>query len=151
MLQDQFVLGLASFLIGHVLFSIAFIKQSRLKHLGNLKGSFIVAGILAMFSYYLFALLQPSLGPLKIPVILYIMVISLMAIFAFTRKQRVRYWSFIVTFIAALLFIISDSILAINKFVIYIANADLMIMSTYILSQYGITVGIIIDNPKRLH
>jgi len=147
--QDQFVLGLASFLVGHLLYIFAFMKQTSPRQLAKHKGYILVAGILATYSYYLFTVLKPSLGPLKIPVVLYIIVIALMAIFAFTRKHNVSFWSFLITFIAAILFMISDSILALNKFVAYIANSGLMIMSTYILAQYGITFGTIIDSKKN--
>ena len=149
MFQDQFVCGLASFLVGHILYVIAFMKQTSPRLLVKHKGYILVVGVLATYSYYLFSVLEPSLGPLKIPVILYIITIALMAIFAFTRKHTVSLWSFIITFIAALLFIVSDSILAVDKFVAYVANSGLMIMSTYILAQYGITLGAIIESKKN--
>lgn len=150
MMQDQFIFGLTSFLIGHVLYVIAFIKQTNPKQLVKHKGYILIAGILFTYSYYLYSVLKPSLGPLKIPVILYIIVIGLMAFFAYTRKQQVGFLSFLTIFIAAIFFIISDSILAVDKFVVYISNSGLIIMGSYILAQYGITLGTILDKKSRL-
>lgn len=149
MLKDMFLAGLASFLIGHVLYVIAFIKQSSPKELSRHKSYILVAGILASYSYYLYSILQPSLGPLKIPVVLYIIVIAVMALFAYTRKYQTNLPSFIICMLGAILFIVSDSILAVNKFVAYIADSGLYIMSTYILAQFGITAGIILDQKNR--
>ncbi len=147
--ENMFVAGLASFLIGHILYVIAFSKQTSAKALSKHKSYILIAGILASFSYYLYNILQPSLGPLKIPVILYIIVIAAMAFFAYTRRYQTNTLSFIICLIGALLFIFSDSILALNKFVAYLANSGLYIMSSYILAQYFITLGIILDKKNR--
>ena len=149
MLHDMFVAGLASFLIGHILYVIAFSKQTNAKALSKHKSYILIAGILASYSYYLYGILQPSLGPLKVPVILYILVIAAMAFFAYTRRYQTNSLSFIISLVGALLFIFSDSILAINKFVAYLANSGLYIMSSYILAQYFITLGIILDKKTR--
>ncbi|GEM68108.1 membrane protein [Sphingobacterium mizutaii NBRC 14946 = DSM 11724] len=147
--ENMFVAGLASFLIGHILYVIAFSKQTSAKALSKHKSYILIAGILASFSYYLYSILKPSLGPLKIPVILYIIVIAAMAFFAYTRRYQTNTLSFIICLIGALLFIFSDSILALNKFVAYLANSGLYIMSSYILAQYFITLGIILDKKTR--
>lgn len=147
--ENMFVAGLASFLIGHILYVIAFSKQTSAKALSKHKSYILIAGILASFSYYLYSILIPSLGPLKIPVILYIIVIAAMAFFAYTRRYQTNTLSFIICLIGALLFIFSDSILALNKFVAYLANSGLYIMSSYILAQYFITLGIILDKKTR--
>lgn len=147
--ENMFVAGLASFLIGHILYVIAFSKQTSAKALSKHKSYILIAGILASFCYYLYSILQPSLGPLKIPVILYIIVIAAMTFFAYTRRYQTNTLSFIICLIGALLFIFSDSILALNKFVAYLANSGLYIMSSYILAQYFITLGIILDKKTR--
>lgn len=147
--ENMFVAGLASFLIGHILYVIAFSKQTSAKALSKHKSYILIAGILASFSYYLYSILKPSLGPLKIPVILYIIVIAAMAFFAYTRRYQTNTLSFIICLIGTLLFIFSDSILALNKFVAYLANSGLYIMSSYILAQYFITLGIILDKKTR--
>ena len=148
MLPNKFLLGLAAFLIGHILYVIAFIRQTSAFALSRDKLYILVAGFLAVYSYYFYTILAPSLGVEKYPVIAYIIVIALMGFFSYTRKQQTNTSSFLLIFLGALLFIISDSILAANKFVAYIANSGLMIMCTYMLAQYAITLGCVLDNQK---
>lgn len=148
MLPNQFVAGLGAFLIGHIFYVLSFVKQSP-KHIWSKPKDFVlIALVLLAYSYYLYTILSPSLGPLQIPVILYILVISAMAFFAYTRRYNVSFLSFILCFIGALLFIFSDSILALNKFVAYLAHSGIYIMSSYILAQYAITLACIVDKKR---
>jgi len=148
MLPNKFLFGLAAFLIGHILYVIAFIRQTSPFALTRDKLYILVAGFLAVYSYYFYTILAPSLGVEKYPVIAYIIVIALMGLFSYTRKHHTNTSSFLLIFLGALLFIVSDSILAANKFVAYIANSGLMIMCTYMLAQYAITLGAIVDNQE---
>lgn len=148
MLPDQFIPGLASFLIGHVFYVWAFMLQTSPQDLSRHKGYILIAGLLLSYSYYFYSILKPSLGAMEIPVIAYILVIAAMAFFAFTRKHQTNFWSFILVFLGALLFIFSDSMLAINKFVAYVPDSGLIIMSSYMLAQYFITVGAIRHRAK---
>jgi len=148
MLPNKFLFGLAAFLIGHILYVIAFIRQTAPFALNRDKLSILIAGFLAVYSYYFYTILAPSLGVEKYPVIAYIIVIALMGLFSYTRKQHTNTSSFLLIFLSALLFIVSDSILAANKFVAYFANSGLMIMCTYMLAQYAITLGAVVDNQE---
>ncbi|MGN0020356.1 MAG: lysoplasmalogenase [Sphingobacterium hotanense] len=148
MLPNKFLFGLAAFLIGHILYVIAFIRQTSPFALTRDKLYILVAGFLAVYSYYFYTILAPSLGVEKYPVIAYIIVIALMGLFSYTRKHHTNTSSFLLIFLGALLFIVSDSILAANKFVAYIANSGLMIMCTYMLAQYAITLGAVVDNQE---
>ena len=51
--------------------------------------------------------------------------------------------------IGAFFFVISDSILAINKFQEPINNAAILIMSTYLAAQLGIVYGVIKFNGQK--
>ncbi len=150
MLPNKFLFGLAAFLIGHLFYVVAFYKQIYGVKLNEHKIHLFIALLLSLYSYNFYTLLSPSLGIEKYPVILYIFVIALMAYFAFLRRYQTNSWSFLAIMLGAVLFIISDSILAANKFVAYIANSGLLIMSTYMLAQYGITLGTVLDNNKKI-
>ncbi len=89
----------------------------------------------------LFYVLYPNLKSFTIPVILYVIVISLMAIFALNRKNRVTPSSFKLIFLGAVLFVISDSFIALNKFLIQIPYNGVWVMLTYMLAQYLIAEG----------
>jgi uncharacterized membrane protein YhhN len=78
---------------------------------------------------------------MKFPVLIYGLVIGTMLAFALWQYGKVparAAWFFIV---GALLFVASDSMLAINKFKTPITHGGLWIMGTYILAQYLIAKG----------
>jgi len=78
-----------------------------------------------------------------VPALIYMIVILLMSISALNRYERVSLRSFTEVFIGALLFMVSDSLLAINKFSQPIPSASFFIMLTYITAQYFIVKGMI--------
>jgi uncharacterized membrane protein YhhN len=155
MLQKEypqfFVFGLASFLIAHVFYIFAYRQhRSESHHPDELQGvqrirlafPIILAGSGLVFVLY------PTLGDLKIPVLLYAIVLVVMVLTALFRFGRTETKSFWMVFIGAVLFMISDSTLAINKFLMPVAHAELIVMSTYILAQYLIVEGLLNHNPK---
>jgi uncharacterized membrane protein YhhN len=95
------------------------------------------------------SVLLPALGDLKIPVIVYASVISVMLLFAYNglliwKKPANQY-----VFFGALFFVVSDSILAINKFHMPIQKSSFIIMLTYLVAQYLIVKGILKLNSKK--
>jgi uncharacterized membrane protein YhhN len=80
---------------------------------------------------------------MKWPVLLYALVITLMALSALFRYGRTSMKSFALVFGGSILFIMSDSLLAVNKFIEPLALADFWIMVTYIGAQYLIVSGIL--------
>jgi uncharacterized membrane protein YhhN len=78
-----------------------------------------------------------------IPVLIYMLVILTMAITAFWRNASVGKWSYVLVFFGALFFMMSDSLLAINKFHTALPLANVSIMLTYALAQFLIVFGIL--------
>ncbi|MEO5787784.1 lysoplasmalogenase [Gelidibacter sp.] len=99
--------------------------------------------VLTFYAFGLFYLLKNNLGDLLIPVVFYILVILLMIISAFLRQKKVSQKSFIFVFIGAILFVISDSILALNKFYMPLPFSSISIMLTYGLAQFFIVLGLL--------
>lgn len=138
--SNYFILGLSGFLIAHILYIIFFLRIR--KHENPVQRWLIPVFILVVaYSLSLLLFLLPTLGPLKIPVALYGLTISvmfLMAIHAISiSKGPTAYW-----FMAgALLFVLSDSMLAINKFHAAFPGADIGIMVTYGLAQLALVNG----------
>ncbi|MGM9923905.1 MAG: lysoplasmalogenase [Bacillus sp. (in: firmicutes)] len=125
----SFILGLAAFLVGHLLYIGAFVRQRRLS-------SIRLAMILPIIAYGLFfgnkitaAISQSGEKNLILPVILYIAVISLMGWTAILsgNKRAVA---------GSILFIISDTILSWNLFVSDIPYSSELIMLTYYSAQF---------------
>ncbi|MEO8532322.1 MAG: lysoplasmalogenase [Flavobacterium sp.] len=140
--EIYFILGLVSFLISHIIYAVLFNKQS--KHNKKNKVLFLIGSLLiACYLIGMVLFLIPTLGDLKIPVIIYATVISVMLLFAFNgfltwKKPGNQY-----VFIGAVIFVISDSILAINKFYVSIEKSSFFIMLTYLVAQYLIVTGIL--------
>jgi uncharacterized membrane protein YhhN len=79
------------------------------------------------------------LGDLKLPVTIYVGAISLMVLSAlhFGNQQPGRLW----LVLGASCFMLSDALLAINKFAAPIPLAGFWIMLTYGTAQYGLVRG----------
>jgi len=140
-----FILGLLCFLLGHVFFVMHF-RQARNPEtddslLGTQKARFAFPIILAGSG--LIVTLYPFLGDMKIPVMIYALVITVMVLNASFRYGRTSMQSYWLVFGGAFLFMTSDTILALNKFMAPIMNADLLIMATYIAAQFCIVEGIL--------
>ncbi len=141
--SNYFLLGLVSFLSAHILYCVVFLRRWN----KNASSAFwLVFVLLIIYGLVLLLELKDSLDELLIPVIIYISVILLMAITAFRRNKMASRESFKMVFFGALLFIASDSILAINKFLIAVPYAHIFVMATYAAAQYLITKGVLIQD-----
>jgi len=135
---NYFIGGLVAFLIAHIMYILVFLdkRNSSQKPL-----AFIT--MLLVYILGLFYILKDGLDSMLIPVIAYVITIFTMAITASLRKGNVPTISYNLVLIGALLFVISDSFIAINKFYSAVPNEHILIMSTYALAQYCIVMGII--------
>jgi uncharacterized membrane protein YhhN len=142
---DYFIPGLVSFLIGHVLYIFAYRQHQNEDDADSLRGLQRVrlAFPIILAGTGLVVILYPVLGDLRIPVIVYAAVITSMVLVALFRYGRTTSQSFWLVFFGAVCFMISDSVLAINKFLDPISNAGLYIMATYMAAQFLIVQGII--------
>lgn len=144
-----FILGLISFLISHVLYILLFNKQVASKPMNKglmALGVFFVAGYLTIF----LTTILPYLGALKIQVIVYGLVISLMLIAAIRGALVWQQNANALLLFGATAFVASDSILAFNKFYEPFAFAGFLIMATYLAAQYCISIGILKLNQENI-
>ncbi len=143
-----FILGLVSFLIAHINYIISFIKDI---HPNNKVSVLIEKPYLVIpFLLYLLLLMRflfPHLDAMKLPVSVYGICIILMLIFAFNRKNIVNNKSFYYVLVGAVLFIISDSLIAINVFYQKMQWHRMVIMLTYTIAQALIIIGVL-ENKK---
>jgi uncharacterized membrane protein YhhN len=143
-----FMVGLVSFLISHVFYIAAYrqhqgdVEANALQGIQKLRAAFpiVLAGT------GLVVILYPTLGALKIPVMIYALVLVVMVLNGLFRLGRTNNKSFLLVFVGALFFLVSDSFLAINKFLHPFAYSGLLIMSTYITAQFLIIEGLIAHN-----
>jgi uncharacterized membrane protein YhhN len=94
--------------------------------------------------------LYPVLGDMRIPVVVYAVTITSMVLNALFRYGRTTATSFGLVMAGAILFMISDSILAINRFLDPVSHASGWVMLTYILAQYLIIRGLL-SHPAEPH
>lgn len=140
-----FIYGLGAFFLAQVCYIIAFkVAQrnpNRIAGVNFIRTFFfnLPIYILAALVYYL---IHQNLGSLKIPVVIYIIVIVSMLSTARERYKKCNPESFWQVFIGASLFFISDGIIAISKFYKDFPEADIIIMGTYIIAQLLIIMGI---------
>lgn len=137
-----FICGLASFLIAHVFYIFTFLNEINSVKKASLivENPYLTLPFL-VFLFFLLYFLFPYLNDMKLPVVVYGSIINLMALMALNRKNLVTATSFYLVFIGALLFMISDSTIAINVFYKAQPWHRVFIMSTYIIAQGLIVYG----------
>lgn len=134
-----FIFGLIAFLLSHIFYIILF-DQIRVKE--RFRQSLLPLLPIAVYYILLISLLQPNLGAMQKPVRIYGLVISIMLSFAIDLwRLKDRAASLLIIF-GAMLFITSDSLLAINKFYKQFEYAGLAVMSTYGIAQLLIALGV---------
>jgi len=143
-----FIFGLVSFLITHIFYCCYFLGVMRIgTSLLKQKPYFLL--LTAIYTAGLLYFLIPRLGNLTIPVILYACVLSLMFVCSLYAFNFVKPSAAKLFVTGAAFFVISDSLLVINKFYIAFAAAGFLIMLTYCLAQYFIVRGFIKNQPAE--
>lgn len=144
-----FIFGLVAFLISHIVYIALFNRQLKTENNKNKLIFLMGIGVILTYLSAMLLLLLPSLGDLKIPVIIYAIVISTMLLFAFKGSLHWQNPANIFILLGAIIFVASDSILAINKFYVALPNASFWIMITYLVAQFCITSGVLCLNKKK--
>jgi uncharacterized membrane protein YhhN len=136
--EGFFMMGLASFLVAQVIYAIAFFSSRGPNLL--VRKPWLALPVL-LYGFLILWLLWDGLGDMLIPVIVYCVVILAMLLGAVNRKNKVNPQSYRLLLYGALLFVLSDSMLAVNKFVEPFELARVAIMTSYITAQYLIAIG----------
>ena len=144
MLSDAkyFMFGLGSFLITHLIYIFVFTRNI-------LKINLLARVLLLSFSSIMLFVLKDNVSnSMLIPIIIYMITITIMAISA--AERNTNSYSYRMVLMGAILFVVSDSLIAINKFVIPIQFETILIMGTYVLAQYLICVGFLKRNATTV-
>jgi uncharacterized membrane protein YhhN len=136
-----FILGLGSFLTAHVLYILIFSRLiTKFPPLAFHLMALVVFGVyLGFFLSYLW----PNLKEMKIPVVVYALTISTMMWMAVGNWYVTRQKSNLIIVLGAFLFVISDSILAIDLFHHSVENGRFFVMFTYLGAQFAIVYGLV--------
>lgn len=139
---DFFVFGLICFLVAHIAYILYFSRYK--KGRGDwYKKQPLVALLVIIYSLFLYAFLLPFLGSLMIPVAFYTLVISIMLLQALGSQPFLPPNSRILFVLGASFFVLSDSLLAINKFYMPLHVLNGLVMATYGLAQAFFVAGAI--------
>jgi uncharacterized membrane protein YhhN len=145
-----FMLGLGSFLIAHITYIIVYkhhVHQSNGDELMGLHRVRLAFPIILAGSGLLIVLF-PHLGEFKLPTVIYSVILILMVLNALFRYNRTSSESFWLVFSGALLFMVSDSLLALNKFLMPIPLGGITVIVFYIAAQFLIIEGLL-RHPKK--
>ena len=147
-----FLSGLSSFLVSHLFYILLFQKteDNRNGSLLRKRPFWIVPFVL--YGAFLLWVILPLVGvSLKVAILLYTITILTMAATALNRKGRVPWNSYVLVLAGALLFVTSDSLIAINRFAFKIPWSGFWVMSTYMAAQLLIMFGLLLQvNQKSI-
>jgi len=138
-----FVVGLGAFLIAHVGYALGFIRtitdSGKPIKLGQ---STLMALPFALFTGFFFFYIKDGIpSDLFVPVLAYTVVISFMGITSALRQGHVEQNSYKWILVGATLFILSDCVIAVNKFYYDFDYDAVLNMTLYLTGQFMITVG----------
>lgn len=131
--QLYFLIGLVSFLMAHIFFIKIVFK--RLIRVSNKKILANYIPFLVLF-IFLFLFIRKSLSVMMFPVLVYGLVISLFGSVAQVANEERRSIKSLYMLSGAIVFIISDSLLAVDKFYYSLPFFEVIVMFTYILALY---------------
>ncbi len=138
-----FVVGLGAFLIAHLGYAAAFMRNVKDSNspLNIPKSAMMALPFLAITGCFFYYMKDGLPAELFIPVLAYTIVITIMGITAAVRHTHVDSKSYNWILIGAILFILSDMVIAINKFVVDFEYDAILNMALYLTGQFMITVG----------
>ncbi|MBC8221042.1 MAG: lysoplasmalogenase [Proteobacteria bacterium] len=134
--SDKFMLGLVSFLTGHIFYISGLISGIELSL------SWYVWVPLIILGSGMFLGLRSGLGRMQIPVLLYILVILIMSGTAWERHFQLELPQTYFALWGATLFILSDALLAWNRFRVKFKSAQLFILGTYYTAQWALAISL---------
>jgi len=134
--EKWFTAGLVAFLAAQVFYILAF------KPLPGHPVSPATFLPFVLYGLLMFFILAPKLGPMKLPVFVYIAAITLMAGFAGGRFVDRGGTRPLLAFVGAVLFLVSDSVLAYDRFAKKVPASRIIILGTYFPAQLLIALSI---------
>jgi len=134
--SDRFIPGLASFLVAHLFYITAFVPRTGLAFSYWPLAPFVLYGIVT------FRILSPHLGRMRAPVVAYMVIILAMGWQAWERLVRTGQTGALLASVGAVLFIVSDTSLAVNRFRTQFKSAQVLTLGTYFAAQWLIALSV---------
>lgn len=132
---QHFLSGLAAFLVAHIAYLVAFTRDAKFP------ARFPICLAYILVAAILYCVLLPGLpGALRLPVALYAILLASMAGQAMGRwSVRRSHYTWLAA-VGALLFLLSDALLSIDRFRSSLPHASLLILPPYFVGQWLIAL-----------
>ena len=141
-----FFAGVGGFFCAQITYIYTFSKYSEKGGRGYLQKNPLLALVFLAYLGGILILLFPGLeGVMKPIIIVYALSLVGMSLMALNRKGRVGHRSYLLVFVGSILFLLSDSMIALNKFYSEFWLAGFWIMISYMAAQYLIMRGLILE------
>ena len=141
-----FFAGVGGFFLAQLSYIFIFSRYSEENRQGYLRKKPLLIIFFLLYVAGIYIVLLPGLEGIMKPVILiYALSLMAMSMMALNRRGRVNPPSFRYVFAGSILFLLSDSMIAINKFTTEFPLAGFWIMITYISAQYLIMRGLVYE------
>lgn len=141
-----FYAGVGGFFLSQLCYIYIFIAYNETGGRGYLQEHPVTGLLFIAYVAGIYMLLLPGLdGILRPMILLYALSLIGMSMMALNRKGRVNQASYLLAFTGSLLFVLSDSLLALDRFYTQIPLAGFWIMATYIPAQYLIMRGLVLE------
>ncbi|MDD5312862.1 MAG: lysoplasmalogenase [Dehalococcoidia bacterium] len=137
--QNAFLIGLALFLLAHVGYIVVFSRDFKWQR----KRVWLIV-LLVLYAAGMAVIMLPFLGGMLFPVYAYMAILITMVVMAALRQPSSRS-----VLCGALLFLVSDSALAVNKFLIPLPYADYIVTITYYGAQFLILFGFLREKYRQ--
>lgn len=129
--QDRFVLGLGSFLLAHLVYLYALTRHQPLQ---PWRWPYLAYALIAGL---VLAALWPKLpDPLRVPVLVYVLALAVMAAQAATLAARQAHAGALLAAVGGLSFVVSDALLAIDRFHTPLPYAPVVVLASYWHAQF---------------
>ncbi|MEP7380754.1 MAG: lysoplasmalogenase [Gemmatimonadota bacterium] len=136
--ESRFVAGLLVFLLARLSYLAAFTRD------GGFSWSGATGRPLAALGATLMAMLWPTLGPLRVPVLAYMLVLLVMAWQALERSRRDAHEGAWWAAVGAVLFVASDAALGLARFRGDFPGSRSVVLGTYYLAQWMIATSVLV-------
>jgi uncharacterized membrane protein YhhN len=148
-METKFLMGVLFFLIAHLFFTTNFLWYSILLGVSFLPliafvASYIILILVIVLSVRFLDSSEPRLGPLKVPLIIYVLILSLtLSSSLLLWLTSGNPWGFVPS-IGAIIFVISDLLIGVRLFHRHFNKAHFTIFATYYLAIFLLTLSVAI-------
>ncbi|XLS27750.1 lysoplasmalogenase family protein [Flavobacteriaceae bacterium M23B6Z8] len=139
-----FPVGFFAFFMANIFYSMVLYRSANL----DINKSYPFLAVSAIYLFAIFYLMYDKLESYFVPVLIYIFAVLNMIQAAFLRYKVVNHYSFLLVFVGSLLFLLSESILALHMFYEPFPYKNFLIMFFYGISQLLLILGILGEQKK---